>query len=481
VARRTKIVATVGPASDDPAVLAALVEAGVDVFRLGLAHGSLDEHLDRVVRIRSVAEAAGKVVGVLADLPGPKVRASAFPDDGALLAEGGRVELVPAQPGGRSSVRTIGVEHPALLAEVGPGDQVALGDGGVVLVVEDVDGRRALARVVGGGRLVGSPGVNLPPERVTAAVPTPHDLRLLDAVAAAGVDAVAVSFVRRADDVRTVKRAAGPDGPMVVAKIETPSAVEDLEAILAESDGAMVARGDLGVRCALEDVPHIQKRIIRIGVAFARPVITATQMLESMVLAPRPTRAEVSDVANAVFDGTSALMLSGETAIGRYPVAAVRTMATVAERAERDFDHLAWGSRLGRQQLSESQGADPAVRIQTSLSSAAWRAAIEVEAAAIIACTNSGNTARAVSRFRPSAPIIAATPSAATARRLAMAWGISPLVVGRYSSTDDIVWFAVKAAAESGLVARDDIVAVLVGSPVEPDPTTDVLRLVRVS
>jgi pyruvate kinase len=267
----------------------------------------------------------------------------------------------------------------------------------------------------------------------------------------------------------------------VVAKIETQSAVDDLEAILAESDAVMVARGDLGVRCAMEDVPHIQKRIIRLGVAFARPVITATQMLESMVLAPRPTRAEVSDVANAVFDGTSALMLSGETAIGRYPVASVRTMATVAERAERDFDHLGWGSRLGRQQLSESQGADPAVRIQTSLSSAAWRAAIEVEAAAIITCTNTGNTARAVSRFRPSVPIIAATPSLATARRLAMAWGITPLIVGRYASTDDIVWFAVKAAAEMGLVVHDDIVAVLVGSPVEPDPTTDVLRLVRVS
>jgi pyruvate kinase len=481
VARRTKIVATVGPASDAPAVLTALIEAGVDVFRLGLAHGAVEEHIERIARIRTIAQAAGKVVGILADLPGPKVRASAFPDEGALLAEGARIELVPATPGGRSDERTIGVEQPHLLDEIAPGDQVALGDGGVVLVVEDVDGRRAVARVAGGGRLVGSPGVNLPPERVTAAVPTEHDLRLLDAVAAAGVDAVAVSFVRRSEDVRVVKRAAGPDGPMVVAKIETPSAVDDLEAILAESDGAMVARGDLGVRCAMEDVPHIQKRIIRIGVAFARPVITATQMLESMVLAPRPTRAEVSDVANAVFDGTSALMLSGETAIGRYPVAAVRTMSSVAERAERDFDHLGWGSRLGRQQLSESQGADPAVRIQTSLSSAAWRAAIEVEAAAIIACTNTGSTARAVSRFRPSVPIIAATPSLATARRLAVAWGITPLIVGRYSSTDDIVWFAVKAAAEMGLVAQDDIVAVLVGSPVEPDPTTDVLRLVRVS
>ncbi len=473
--------ATVGPASDDPAILAALIEAGVDVFRLGLAHGSVEEHIARVSRIRTIGESAGKVVGILADLPGPKVRASAFPSEGSLLNEGDRVALVPAEPGGTSDERTIGVEHEHLLQDVAPGDQVALGDGGVVLVIEDVDGARALARVVGGGRLVGSPGVNLPPERVTAEVPTAHDLRLLDAMASVGVDAVAVSFVRRSDDVLAVKRAAGPDGPMVVAKIETPSAVDDLEAILAASDGAMVARGDLGVRCAMEDVPHIQKRIIRIGVAFARPVITATQMLESMVLAPRPTRAEVSDVANAVFDGSSALMLSGETAIGRYPVAAVQTMARVAERAERDFDHLAWGSRLGRQQLNEAQGADPAFRIQTSLSSAAWRAAIEVEAAAIIACTNSGDTARAVSRFRPSVPIIAATPSLATARRLAMAWGITPLIVGRHRSADDIVWFAVKAATEMGMLKRDDIVAVLVGSPVEPDPTTDVLRLVRVS
>ncbi|HEY2330833.1 MAG TPA: pyruvate kinase [Acidimicrobiales bacterium] len=480
MARRTKIVATVGPASDDPAVLAALIEAGVDVFRLGLAHGPVEEHVERITRIRSIARDARRVIGVLADLPGPKVRASAFPSEGAVLTEGHHVDLVPAEPGGVSTAATIGVEHDQLLAEVAPGDQVALGDGGVILVIDDVDGRRALARVVGGGRLVGSPGVNLPPERVTESVPTAHDLRLLEVVATAGVDGVAVSFVRRSDDVRVVKRAAGPDGPMVVAKIETASAVEDLEAILAESDGAMVARGDLAVRCAYEDVPHIQKRIIRIGVAFARPVITATQMLESMVLAPRPTRAEVSDVANAVFDGTSALMLSGETAIGRYPVAAVRTMATVAERAERDFDHLGWGGRLGRQQLSDAQGADPAIRIQTSLSSAAWRAAIEVDAAAIIACTNTGNTARAVSRFRPAVPVIAATPSLATARRLALAWGITPLIVGRHSSTDDIVWFAVKAASEMGLVRHDDIVAVLVGSPVEPDPTTDVLRLVRV-
>jgi pyruvate kinase len=267
---------------------------------------------------------------------------------------------------------------------------------------------------------------------------------------------------------------------MVVAKIETPSAVDDIEHVIAESDGVMVARGDLGVRCALEDVPHFQKRIIRVGVAYARPVITATQMLESMIHAPTPTRAEVSDVANAVFDGTSAVMLSAETAIGRDPVNVVRTMANIAVRAERDFDYAGWGSRLGRQQIEEHSTAAPATRITAAISSAAWRAASEIDAAAIIACTNSGSTARAISRFRPTAPILAATPSTRTAHRLSVAWGITPMLVDAQATTDDIVWFAVKAAAERGYVKPDDVVAVLVGSPTESYGSTDVLRLVRV-
>lgn len=472
--------ATIGPASDDATTLAGLIAAGMNTARIGLAHGEVADHRRRLARVRDAAATSGATIGVLADLPGPKIRAASFPESGAVLVEGTAVLLAPAEPDDGSDAERIAVEHPRLLDDLAPDDRVALGDGGVELEVTAVGPDAVVARVVAGGRLVGSPGVNLPPERMTAEVPTADDLRLLEVMCDAGIDAVAVSFVRRAEDVRAVKRAVGPGGPMVIAKIETQSAVDDLERIIAEADGVMVARGDLGVRCALEDVPHYQKRIIRVGVAFARPVITATQMLESMVLAPRPTRAEVSDVANAVFDGTSALMLSGETAIGRYPVAAVATMARIAERAERDFDHTGWGARLGRQQLSESQGADPAVRITTSLSAAAWRAAIEVDAAAIIACTNSGATARAVSRFRPVAPIIAATPSDETARRLSMAWGITPIVVGEQRSTDDIVWFAVKAAAEQELVKVDDVVAVLVGSPMEPDQTTDVLRLVRV-
>ena len=227
-------------------------------------------------------------------------------------------------------------------------------------------------------------------------------------------------------------------------------------------------------------MPHYQKRIIRQGVAFGRPVITATQMLESMVRAPTPTRAEVSDVANAVLDGTSALMLSGETAIGHDPVLAVATMARVAQRAEKEFDYQTWGRNLGRLQSLGAPSATPAVRITAAVSAAAWRASMDADVAAIIACTNSGATARAVSRFRPIIPVLATTPSARTARQLSMAWGVTSIVVDRHGSTDDIVWFAVEAAVSRGLVKTGDVVAVVAGSPIDPDPVTDTLRLVRV-
>ncbi|MCU1374926.1 MAG: pyruvate kinase, partial [Actinomycetia bacterium] len=390
--------ATIGPASDDLTVLRRMIEAGMDMARVSLAHGPVEESLQRIARVRAAAAEAKQIVGVLADLPGPKIRAAAFPQGGAYLEVDQEVALVPAEPDDRSGTDRIAVDHPTLLEELRAGDRVALGDGGVLLVIASVDADRAVARVLSSGRLEGRPGVNLPPERFSIAVPTPDDLRMLDAVVAAGVDAVAVSFVRDHRDVRAVKQAAGPDGPMIVAKIETPSAVDDIVRIIEESDGVMVARGDLGVRCALEDVPHHQKRIIRVGVAFARPVITATQMLESMIHAPTPTRAEVSDVANAVFDGTSAVMLSAETAIGRDPVNVVATMARIAVRAEQDFDHAAWGNHLGRQQLV---GTSTGSRITAALSAAAWRAAIDAEVTANIACTNSGATARAISRFRP--------------------------------------------------------------------------------
>ena len=480
VERRTKIVATIGPASEDPATLRRMIAAGMNMARLSLAHGPVEETLDRIGRVRKAADEEGQTVGVLADLPGPKVRAAAFPDKGVYLNEGDEIELVVADGDAGSDWRRIAVDDPDLLVQVGAGDRVAIGDGGISLHVEAVHGERAVAVVTTGGQVRGRPGVTVPAARSTTRTPTSNDLRLLEAVCEAGIDAVAISFVRSAADVERARAAAGPEGPMIVAKIETQEAVDAVEEVIPAADGVMVARGDLGIRCTLEDVPHYQKRIIRTGVAYARPVITATQMLESMVHAPVPTRAEVSDVANAVFDGSSALMLSGETAIGADPVNAVRTMARIATRAERDFDYLGWGRNLEMQKVTESRGAPAPVRITAAISAAAWRAINDSEASAVIACTLSGATARAISRFRPKVPLLAATPHRRTARQLSVAWGITPVLVELQSSTDDIVWFAVEAAVESGVVRTNDVVAVLVGNPVDPEPASDVLRLVRI-
>jgi pyruvate kinase len=487
VARRTKIVATIGPASADRRVLRSMVDAGMDVARLGLAHGALEEHLERLACVRRVAADAGRTVAVLADLPGPKTRAAPFPDGGVFLVEGAAVDLVPSRPSdpshagrtGASDESVVAVDRPDLLDELEAGDVVVLGDGAVELRVDGVDRSRATARVVSGGRVLGRPGVTLLPERRCAAAPTPEDLRLLDAMAVAGADHVAVSFVRAAADVAAAREASGPDGPQVVAKIETPEALDDLDAILGVADGVMVARGDLGIRVPLEEVPHHQKRVIRTCVAWGRPVVTATQMLESMVHAPTPTRAEVSDVANAVFDGTDALMLSAETAIGHDPAEAVRTMARIAERAEAEADYVAWGGRLGRLQRSASVPATGPL-VTGAMTAAAWRAVLDVDAAALICCTRSGSTARAMARFRPTVPLLAVTPLDATARQLALTWGVVPLVVGERSSTDDIVWFAVEETVRRGHASAGDVVAVLAGSPDDPEPATDVLRLVRV-
>jgi len=476
--RRTKIVATIGPASDDLPTLRAMVAAGMNMARLSLSHDGLDVTLARIARVREAAEAEGRVVGVLADLPGPKIRAAEFPEGGVHLVERTTVELAPAQPGDASDERHIAVEHATLLDELQPGDRVVLGDGAIALRVTDLRAGSALAEVVTGGWAVGRPGVAIPVGRTRLKSPTDEDLVLLKALANE-IDAVAVSFVNAASDIDRARSAVEP-GPMFVAKIETQEAVDNVEAIIGASDGVMVARGDLGIRCALEDVPHYQKRIIRSGVAYGRPVITATQMLESMLRSPTPTRAEVSDVANAVFDGTSALMLSGETAIGNDPVNAVRTMARIARRAEDDFDYQGWGRSLGRQQTTATDSAAAPDRITAAVSAAGWRAAMDADVVAIIACTNTGATAKAISRFRPTVPILAVTPSLDTARQLSVAWGITPALGDRHGTTDEIVWFAVKAAAEQAVVKPGDLVIVLVGSPSGPDPATDTLRVVRV-
>ncbi|MBA2386769.1 MAG: pyruvate kinase [Acidimicrobiia bacterium] len=471
--RRTKIVATLGPASETPDTVRQLIIAGVDVARINLSHGPLDQHLGRLATVRRVADEVGKPVAVLADLPGPKIRAGSFPPQGTILATDDLVRLVPGT--GDSDHEEINVDYPALLTDVGTGERVIIGDGAVVLEVLDVDDHAVTAVVRNGARMQGSPGVHLVCEALIS--PTPEDCVLADAVANAGVDFIAVSFVRHADDVSKIRDVVGARARLV-AKVETRAAVENLADIAKAADAVMVARGDLGIDCPLEDVPHMQKRIIRHCVEHGVPVITATQMLETMVNASSPTRAEVSDIANAVFDGTDALMLSAETAIGHDPVLVVRTMASIAARAEAEASYHSWGERLAS--VERLAHLDVPGRTAAAMTHAAWQAARDIDAAAILCCTRSGRTAIAMARFRPEAKLVGLSPDPGTVRALQLSWGVTPMRVDTYSSTDEMVWFATERATGS-VVMAGDLVVVLAGAPGGPgDWSTDVLRIVKV-
>jgi pyruvate kinase len=471
--RRTKIVATLGPASDRPEVLGDLLDAGVDIVRLGLAHGSPAEHLARIELVRELAERRGRTVGVLADLPGPKIRTGPFPGGGAFLAEGEEVILVAGD--GPSDASRITVDEERLGEILAPGDSVVLGDGTVTLAVAAVSGSEVRAVVESGGRIQGRPGAHLPSDRWLPAVPTEDDLRLVDEVAR-HADWVAVSFVRTPEELDRVREALGPGGPRLMAKIETRAAVDHLDAVIAAADGVMVARGDLGIDFPIEDVPHLQKRIIRACGSRGLPVVTATQMLESMISAPTPTRAEATDVANAVADGTDALMLSAETAIGEHPALTVQTMARIAARAEQFDDHQGHDDRGLLRRRAPSTKA-----VTVAMAHAARRAADELGLAAIVCCTQAGPTARAMAALRPRCRLIGASPSPATARQLALSWGVEPLVVAEYKTTDEMVWCVVEAAVQRGMVHHGDTIAVLAGAPGLATRTTDVLRVVAVN
>jgi pyruvate kinase len=473
--RRTKIVASIGPASWDEPVLRKVIAAGADVIRINLSHGEPAAQLALVERVRRVSAEDGRTVGVLVDLPGPKLRMAPFPDAGVEVTPGDRVELRCGAPA--SDGRVIGVDLDRLGLAVG--DRVMGGDGAVVLEVVEVDGtgRSATALVRRGGRLQGRPGIHMPDGAVGISGPTERDLELALAAQAAGADAVAASFVQRASDIQRLIDVLGDDRPQIVAKIETASAVDEADEILAIADAVMVARGDLGIRLPIEDVPHVQKHLVRAAIAAGRPVITATQMLESMVTAAYPTRAEVSDVANAVFDGTDAVMLSAETAVGVEPAEAVAVMASIVVRAEREADYLQWGAKLGK--LRRSRPLSTTAKITDATSEGAWRAATNVGAAAIVCCTPSGDTARAVARFRPTVPVLAVTTSERTVRALALTWGVSAVQGHPWATTDEMVWFATEEAMTAGIAGAGDVIVVIGGYPGDPDPAADLLRVVR--
>ncbi|MDH3296566.1 MAG: pyruvate kinase, partial [Acidimicrobiia bacterium] len=356
--RRTKIIATIGPACSDSTTIKSMIEAGMDVARLNLSHGSIDEHIERLHQLREIADVVGRPVGVMADLPGPKVRLGSFAAPTRLSIN----DEILLEPGtGTSTGDRFFVDYDSLLRDVQLGDRLAVGDGSIVLDVVEHLNNSLRVRVMFGGNVQGRPGLHIPSDRLKLSTPTAEDLRLLDAMVENDVDMVALSFVRSAHDVRRVGLEPAPRGPLVVAKIETRAAVENLDGIILESGAIMVARGDLGTECSIEDLPHLQKKIISRCIALGRPAITATQMLESMITAPAPTRAEASDVANAVFDGTSAVMLSAETAIGKDPAHVVATMAGIAHRADQEFNYDRWGKDLQREHLTERQGTDSAV------------------------------------------------------------------------------------------------------------------------
>jgi pyruvate kinase len=447
-----------------------LIEAGADVFRLNASHGTLEEHRRRAAAVRQVASSVGVHAGVLLDLQGPKIRLGEFEGGGCRLETGGRFTLTTEPVLGNAERASM--SYGLLPREVRPGDRILLADGAVELRVLSAGATAVYTEVVRGGRIGDRKGINLP--RVPLSVPalTPKDLADLDLARDPGVDLVALSFVRRPEDVRSLReelQARALDLP-VVAKIEKPEAWDNLEAILAEAHGVMVARGDLGVETELEKVPFIQKAIIERARARGRFVITATQMLESMVENPLPTRAEVSDVANAIYDGTDALMLSAETSVGKYPVEAVRMMARIASETD------AAVSTRGLQE--PPHGPNPSYA--EIVADAAHQSAHDAQVAAIVVFTATGFSARLISRYRPGVPVYAFTPSEAVARRLSAVYGIRPILAPDVPSTDDMLALMDRVLVERNLVRPGEGVVFVAGQPIGRAGTTNLLKLHRI-
>ncbi|MDE0654889.1 MAG: pyruvate kinase [bacterium] len=473
--RRTKIVASIGPASESPRVLAKLMHAGMDVARVNLSHGSLDSSLELYRRIRRVASEEARELGILADLPGPKIRVAPLPRGGAMLEQDAQVILRPGQVA--SDARVLEVDYERLLDDVRAGDRVGLADGQVLIEIQSGRGGELHGRVLHGGLLRGRPGFYIPADRLSLKTPTDQDLRYAEAFVEAGVDFIAMSFVRGSDDLRALGTAPPPGGPLLIAKIETRPAVENIDAIISAADAIMVARGDLGIECPIESLPHLQKDIIRRCIAGGRPAITATQMLESMIESPVPTRAEASDVANAVFDGSSAVMLSAETAIGAHPVPVVTTMARIAQEADLRFDHTGWAQNIT--QLHMINPEQTSLSVTDAMTTAASRVVEEVDLAALICVSGSGFTVRSMARFRPRVPVLGFSADPRTVRQLTLSWGVEPICLASEIAYESRVADAVQAATDLGHIRPGDLVAVLAG--INPATrSTDVLRLVRV-
>lgn len=469
--RRTKLIASLGPATDDETVLRGIIRAGLDVARINLSHGSIDDGMERFNAVRRISAEENRCVGILGDLPGPKVRVSDFKKE-TVFDLGDKVTVMTGDE--VSTKEVITVDYDGMCSNYVVGDRISIGDGRVVLEVAEASPDKLGTVVVHGGQLSGKPGVYVPADKLVLSTPTDHDLKLADAFVDVGVDMLAVSFVKSAHDMRRVGTEPFPRGPVLVAKIETRSAVENLDGIIEASGAIMVARGDLGNELPIEDLPITQKEIIKRCISGGKPVITATQMLESMITAPAPTRAEASDVANAVWDGTSAVMLSGETAVGVDPVNVVRTMGRIARKADEVFDHEAWAENVTELRLE----AGPA-SVTDAMTVATWRAATELNVAAIICISGTGFTVRQMARFRPEAPILGMSTNQSTVNQLAMSWGTAPLFLPQSGTREEMMVEALDVAKAEGHVRPGEQVAILAGDGVGAKDTNN-LRIVVV-
>jgi len=467
--RRTKIVATIGPASREPETLVRMIEAGMDVARLNFSHGNLELHEENAQRVRAAAAQVGRQVAILQDLPGPKLRIGALADDIAELKPGDRLVLSAGSTEIGNAER-MSVSWPGLADAVSPEDVVYLADGAIRLRVKRArsDIGEVETAVEIGGSVASRQGLNIPGSTSGLVAVPEEDLDMLRFGESIGVDLVALSFVRTAEDITSVRRHTRLP---LIAKIEKPQAVDSAEEIIHAADCVMVARGDLGIELPIEDVPLVQKRMLRLAGRLARPSITATQMLESMIASTRPTRAEVTDVANAIFDGTDAVMLSGETAVGAYPVEAVAMMAAVAERTERELPYRQWNEERVRR-----DARDPAYTIAFS----ACAAARDLHLAALVVPTLSGRSARLISAHRPHVPILALSPGKETVRRCGLMWGVQADSIRRHEVTEELIAESARRVVELGWVKPGARVAITAGLPSGKPGTTSVLQVQRV-
>jgi pyruvate kinase len=466
--RRAKIVATLGPASNTEGVIRDLVRAGVDVVRLNFSHSTHERKLAVIKLIRKVSREERKPLCILGDLQGPKIRTSNLKDHlPVLLKAGGRLTITPRDVPGTASL--VGTTFKTLAENVEQGSRILLSDGLIELRVHEVQGGDVICDIINGGMLGEHKGINLPGILVRVPSLTEKDAEDLEFALKNGVDAIAVSFVRTAEDVRMVRNRVSALGfdTWIIAKLEKPQAIEHLDAILQVSDGIMVARGDLGVEVPPEMVPAIQKHIIRRAAEYSKPVITATQMLESMIENPRPTRAEVSDVANAVYDGTDAVMLSGESAVGKYPVQAVSMMARIVSEAERD---------IKEQDLFEPRVARSHLSIAETICEATAHAADDLDLRGIALFTESGVTARQLSKYHPTAPIFALSPVEITVNRLNLLWGTTPIRCPKVNSTEALVECAENLLEQNEYVRNREVIAIVAGTRTKSG-STNFMRL----